>query len=185
MGNSVLIPAVLLMIYSSGSVACRLLILLYLSFSPSRLSSQLDLRRKKPTHQTPHCINNGAITMLWEDWTEERSMDAGGGWEAACLRWGAWTRELAGIACEGRWVWTNLNSLPSSKWTKLVRSRATYCRLAEVWEELQVEVDKLPEAGHQEGQVKLARRADHHPASRSFRQQVSTNESSQLQIVTK
>jgi hypothetical protein len=50
----VLIPAVLLMIYSSGSVACRLLILLYLSFSPSRLSSQLDLRRKKKQHTTLH-----------------------------------------------------------------------------------------------------------------------------------
>lgn len=48
--------------------------------------------------------------MLWEDWTEERSMDAGGGSEAACLHWGAWTWELASIACEGRWVWTNLNS---------------------------------------------------------------------------
>jgi myb proto-oncogene protein len=33
------------MIYCSGSVACRLLILLYLSFSPSGLSCQFDLRK--------------------------------------------------------------------------------------------------------------------------------------------
>ncbi|KAL5682437.1 hypothetical protein ACJX0J_008822, partial [Zea mays] len=74
-----------------------------------------------------------------------RPVDTGGGSEAACLHSGARTWELASIACEGG--------------------------LAEVWEELQTEVDKLPETGHQEGQVQLARRADHHPASCSFRQQ--------------
>ena len=57
---------------------------------------------------TPHCFN-GAITMLWEDWPEERSMDARGGSEAACLHWGARPWELAITACEGRWVWINLN----------------------------------------------------------------------------
>ena len=71
------------------------------------LWTQLSVRLKK--NNTPHCFN-GAITMLWEDWTEERSMDAGRGSEAACLHWGARTWELASIACEGRWVWTNLNS---------------------------------------------------------------------------
>ncbi|RWW17749.1 hypothetical protein GW17_00018312 [Ensete ventricosum] len=37
------------------------------------------------------------------------------------------------------------------------------CRTAEVWEELQVEVDQLPSAGHQEGGVQPAGGADHHP----------------------
>jgi len=46
-----------------------------------------------------------------------------------------------------------------------VRTPPTSSRLAEVREELQIEVDKLPEAGHQEGQVQLAGRADHHPTS--------------------
>jgi hypothetical protein len=42
-----------------------------------------------------------------------------------------------------------------------------------VRQELQIEMDKLPKAGHQEGQVQLAGRADHHPASRSSWQQAS------------
>lgn len=50
MENSELIPPIMLIIYSSGCVACRLLILLYLFFSPSELSCQLDFR--KITHHT-------------------------------------------------------------------------------------------------------------------------------------
>lgn len=175
MENSVLIPPIILQIYSSGSVACRFLILLYLAFSTSELSCQLEFRKK---NNISHCFN-GAITMLWEDWTEERPVDTGGGSEAACLHSGARTWELASIACEGGWVFYHLPNEHCS-WDLDQQS----CRLAEVWEELQTEVDKLPKTGHQEGQVQLARRADHHPAPCSFRQQVSTSEISQLQIVT-
>jgi hypothetical protein len=46
MENSVLIPPIILQIYSSGSVACRFLILLYLAFSTSELSCQLEFRKK-------------------------------------------------------------------------------------------------------------------------------------------
>lgn len=55
---------------------------------------------------------------------------------------------------------------------ELVRIRPTSCRFAEVRQELQTEMDQLPEAGHQEGQVQLAGRTDHHPASCSPWQQV-------------
>lgn len=123
----------MLMIYCSGSVACRLLILLYLSFSPSGLSCQFDLR--KITHHTAFMGRSPCCEKIG-------------------LKKGPWTPEedqklLAFIEEHGHGSW-----------------RA------------------LPEAGHQEGQVQLARRADHHPASCSFRQQVSTSEISQLQIVT-
>lgn len=178
MENSELIPPVMLMIYCSGSVACRLLILAYLSFSPSGLSCQFDLR--KITHHTafmgrsPCCEKIGLKKGPWTPEEDQKLLafieeHGHGSWRALPAKAGEYGQT---------WI------LPSSKWTKFVRSRPTSCRLAEVWEELQIEVDKLPEAGHQEGQIQLARRADHHPASCSFRQQVSTSEISQLQIVT-
>lgn len=57
------------------------------------------------------------------------------------------------------------------------RLNSTYflyiCRSAAVWEELQAEVDQLPEARHQEGQVQLARRANHHSTPCPTWQQVN------------
>jgi hypothetical protein len=53
-----------------------------------------------------------------------------------------------------------------------------------VRQELQIEMDKLPQAGHQEGQVQLAGRADHHPASCPSWQQASNSEVNCCQIVT-
>lgn len=168
MENSVLIPPIMLMIYNSSSVACLLLILLHLSFSPSELSCQLGFR--KITHHTalmgrsPCCEKIGLKKGPWTPEEDQKLLayieeHGHGSWRALPAKAGEYWQT---------WI------LPSRKWTEFVWSRTTTCRLAEVWEELQTEVDKLPEAGHQEGQVQFAGRADHHSASCSSRQQVST-----------
>lgn len=84
---------------------------------------------------------------------------------------GSW-RALPSKAGESSKAWISSGCWGTKASLGLVRVRPTSCRFAEVRQELQTEMDQLPEAGHQEGQVQLAGRTDHHPASCSSWQQV-------------
>lgn len=132
MENSVLIPPIILQIYSSGSVACRFLILLYLAFGTSELSCQLEFRKKKTNHtalmgRSPCCEKIGLKKGPWTPEEDQKLLayiqeHGHGSWRALPVKAGEYstifpmnivreisTNSLAGLqrcgkSCRLRWT---------------------------------------------------------------------------------
>ena len=150
------------------------------------MCERIGRKREEETVESFCCRDrsgeDGAIAVLREGGAEEGAVDAGGGPEAARAHRPARPRLLALAARQGRSV---ISSPSVPPWMQLalfgrvIDRGAISCvcvcmfRSAALRQELPAPVDQLPAAGHQEGQVHPPGGADHHPAPRATRQQVT------------